>query len=251
MVNVFRKAGISRDTSRFDGHFLGASGVPNTPEEGVPEALGEKGDTVYFVNGIKTDIEANMKDMERIASKGRRVIGIHNATEGFFQDMAQSVGDKLRIGNNPAVNTVKSLLRTGLESGTQMAFVGHSQGAIILSRALKEVRNELREQGKSDAEIEKSFEGVTVETAGGAAYSYPKGPQYTHYVNRFDLVPMLAGKGFSRSPDVVHFSEFEKPYWNSGQDHWRDSAVHASNRSVHGTEIYYGAESPITSEMSA
>lgn len=36
---------------------------------------------------------------------------------------------------------------------------------------------------------------IRVETFGGAAPSYPNGPQYVHYVNRGDPVGMLVGLG--------------------------------------------------------
>jgi hypothetical protein len=73
---------------------------------------------------------------------------------------------------------------------------GHSQGGLITSRALNHVANRLRlEDGLSKADTQKLLSKVNVETFGAAAWTYPDGPKYVHYVNDKDLVPGLFGLG--------------------------------------------------------
>ena len=216
-----------RDSRRFDGYFLGKSGVPVPPKEACPEPVGEEGDLVYYVNGVDTDISKQMEDMRRIAKHGRcRVLGIHNATAGLVRDLGECLGDKLGMGENLAVASVKELLRHSLESGLQVSLVGHSQGALICSRALRETGSEL-------------LSNVHLETAGGASYTYPEGPRYTHRVNRYDPVPLLFGISALPVEGREDFVRFEPPCRKESES-LSDFLMKLMDRTVHGTEIYYG-----------
>ena len=179
--------------TRFDGHFLGAQGRtwrPGTPLHAIAPVLPDNGrpvrGTIVVVNGIMTDVKLQQADLQALANTGARVVGIHNATEGLVRDMGQVLTDKLGSGPNPAVDAVVRLLRTELGAGRPVHLAGHSQGALIIARALSIVGPSL-----SKAQLER----VTVETFGGAASRWIDGPKYTHYVNRFDPAPWLLGVG--------------------------------------------------------
>ena len=186
----------------FDGHFVGANGqtfAPNTPLSEIPAVTPAGGvrnnETMIYVNGIRTNVAGQSNSLQAIADNtGSRVIGIHNATEGFGTDILQSLGDKLDIGNNPAVDSLANSVYNELCAGRDVHLMAHSQGAIITSRALQDVKNRLMlEDGMSRADAERLMNNIKVETFGGAARRYPDGPQYVHYVNRNDGVPQSFG----------------------------------------------------------
>jgi hypothetical protein len=161
-----------------------------TPTGGV-----RNNETLIYVNGIQTDVAGQTRSLQAIADNtGSRVIGVHNATGTFAGDLLQSLGDKLDIGRNPAVDTLADTVYNELKAGREVHLMAHSQGAIITSRALTDVRNRLMlEDGMSREQAENLLNNVRVETFGGAARRYPDGPQYVHYVNRNDGVPQATG----------------------------------------------------------
>lgn len=190
-----------RDTD-FDGHFVGAGGrtfSPDTRLSDVPAVTPAGGarnnETLIYVNGIRTDVRGQANSLQAIADQsGSRVVGIHNATQNSAVDLLQSLGDKLDIGNNPAVDTLADTVYNELRAGREVHLLAHSQGAIITSRALQDVKNRLiAEDGMSRRDAEQLLSNVKVETFGGASRRFPDGPQYVHYVNRNDGVPQAFG----------------------------------------------------------
>lgn len=204
-------ARTSRGDREFDGLFVGAGGrtyAPATPLGSIPAVTPTNGrasgETLIYVNGINTTKDGQFNSLQQIANQtGSRVIGIHNATQGAALDIIQSAGDTLDIGRNPAVDTLASTVYDEIKAGRDVHLMAHSQGALITSRALTDVRNRLiLEDGLSPREAERVLSRVRVETFGGAAGSYPNGPQYVHYVNRLDPVPGLFGLGPVANPLV-------------------------------------------------
>ncbi|HEX5709166.1 MAG TPA: hypothetical protein VFX96_17825 [Pyrinomonadaceae bacterium] len=188
----------------FDGFFVGADGrayAPGTPLAEVPAVVPRGGvttdETFIYVNGISTTRESQSASLELIAERtGGRVIGLHNATEGAFLDIIQSAGDTLDIGRNPAVDALADTVYEEITNGRNVHLMAHSQGALITSRALTDVRSRLMvEDGLTRREAEGLLARVRVETFGGAAGAYPNGPQYVHYVNRLDPVSTFFGLG--------------------------------------------------------
>lgn len=186
----------------FDGHFVGANGQtfsPNTPLGDVPAVTPLGGvtnnETLIYVNGIRTNVQGQSNSLQSIAdATGSRVIGVHNATENSVADIFQSLGDKLDIGANPAVDTLADTVYSELRAGRDVHVMAHSQGAIITSRALQDVKNRLMvEDGMSRRDAERLLNNVKVETFGSASRRFPDGPQYVHYVNRNDGVPQAFG----------------------------------------------------------
>src|SRR3712207_5493736 len=232
LLDVLAPRGSDRD---FDGLFVGAGGrtySPSTPLSQVPAVLPGDGrvptETVVYVNGIITTKDGQFCSLRQIAARtGAPVAGVHNATQGGFVDVLQSVGDTLDVGHSPAVDTLADTVYAEIKAGRTVHLMAHSQGALITSRALADVYQRLRvEDGLSRREAERLLGRVEVETFGGAAGSYPDGPRYVHYVNRRDAVPGLFGLGPFANPlvrpgrgAVVHrFSEgddahgFEQTY---------------------------------------
>ena len=133
---------------------------------------------------------------------GAKVIGLHNATEGMVNDLAQCVQDKLDKGNNPAVDSLADTVYNELKQGHDVHLMAHSQGALVTSRALNHVEQRMRiEDGMSQPDIEKAMSKLKVETFGGAAAHFPDGPQYVHYVNNKDIVPTWFGQGNGKGAD--------------------------------------------------
>lgn len=237
----------TRDSRKFDGYYVGQNGVrQNVDHTGELEPVGAPQDKLcFYVNGINTSMTKQLEDMKNIAGKGYRVLGVHNATAGMVRDIAQTVGDKFGIGDNPAVESVKNLLKHSFESGLGVSLIGHSQGATICCRALWEVRDELLKSGLNESQIASKFSNVELQTAGGVSTRYPDGPKYHHVVNSYDPVPRSLGLNsplpFKKPGDgaeLEHLSVFRKPY-QLPDDHWLDLIPNVIDRSVHGTEIYF------------
>lgn len=216
----------------FDGRLVGAGGrtfPPNTPLSGIPAVTPRGGvtnnETLIYVNGISTDVAGQTDSLQAIAdSSGSRVVGVHNATDGFVADVGQSLGDKLDIGDNPAVDTLADTMYNELKAGRSPHVLAHSQGAIITSRAVQDVKNRLMlEDGMSGRQAAKLLNNVKIETFGGAARRFPDGPQYVHYVNRSDGVPQSFGLRSWLNPfahagrdAVTHYFREGKPVVSHG-----------------------------------
>jgi hypothetical protein len=196
-------APASATDSKDDGHLLGANGAslpvgsalsdvaPLLPSTGSPAR------TVVFVNGVGVDVAEDLREAQALANaEGVGVVCVHNATEGLVRDVAQSLGDKYDLGDNHAVDAVVSLVQQALAKGEPLQLVAHSQGALVLSRALQHVSDALPQTDRA-----RLLGLVHVQTFGGAARHYPDGPVYEHNLNTADLVPMLCGLG---SPTEVH-----------------------------------------------
>ncbi|MBN1205694.1 MAG: hypothetical protein JXB05_12315 [Myxococcaceae bacterium] len=193
----------------YDGKLVGAGGQtfnPGTPLSEIPGVTPRNNpnptETILYVNGVGNTKDTQFHSMQQIAdTTGAKILGVHNATEGQVNDLIQAVKDKLDKGRNPAVDTMAETIYSELKAGRSVHVMGHSQGGLILSRALGDVARRLRiEDGMSKADTEKLLGQVKVETFGAAAARYPNGPQYVHYVNDKDLVPTLFGLGDGDSP---------------------------------------------------
>jgi len=221
----------------FDGHFVGANGQtfsPETPLSDVPAVTPAGGvtnnETLIYVNGIRTDVAGQSNSLQAIADNtGSRVIGVHNATRSSVADIFQSLGDKLDIGNNPAVDTLADTVYNELRAGRDVHLMAHSQGAIITSRALEDVKNRLMlEDGMSRTDAENLLNNVKVETFGGASRRFPDGPQYVHYVNRNDGVPQAFG-----------LRSWLNPFANAGRDAQTHYFREGKPLVSHGFEEFY------------
>jgi len=209
---------------QYDGAWIGSQGAtssaPALPDGGLQTNI----PTVY-VNGVLNSVADQTRFMQGLANAtGSAVFGIHNASQGIFRDIWQSLEDKFDKGKNPAVDTLAAYVHEQLVdgNGVPVNLVGHSQGALIISRALDDVTKQMIKEGYSDGQVEAMLSRVTVTTFGGASGHYPNGPQYFHYVNRGDYVAMPAGLGgdllagvpllqAGRGATTIRFTDFSLP----------------------------------------
>lgn len=208
---VVRVAGKKLDTEndyKHDGALLGGDGLPragDTPFSSIVPVLPNNGatagETIVFINGIMTDVAMHKEDLQVLANTGAAVVGIHNATRGMALDLLQCIGDKfdLRMANNGAVTTASNVIYDTLKQGKPLTLLGHSQGALILSRAVSDVQRRLMlEDGLSTEDAKAKLASIKVETLGGAAMQFPDGPSYTHFVNKYDLIGQATGVGIDK-----------------------------------------------------
>jgi hypothetical protein len=197
----------TREPLESDGYLVGVDGGAYPPGTSpgdvkpVEPTSGPSDETVIFVNGQGTSPSGFGDDLQDIAdATGANVVGVYNATEGLLGDSLQSLNDKKDEGTNAAVETTSDLIYDQITQGQDVRLIGHSQGALILSRSLEDVRQRLLSEGRSEKEVNQLLGQVTVETLGGAATSYPDGPHYTHYINQADFVPRELGLGETNPP---------------------------------------------------
>lgn len=260
---VVRKTGLVLDTTndfKNDGALLGGDGLihpPTTPLSKVPPVLPNNGakvtETILFVNGCMTDVEMSREDLQALANTGAAVVGIQNATRGLVLDVLQCIGDKLdlRLAKNGAVSTAANVIYQALQQGKPLTLVGHSQGALVLSRAISQVERRLMlEDGLSPEAARKKLGQLKVETLGGASARFPDGPSYTHFVNKNDLVGLITGVGIDAINPAGHlgagakvelFSEFNAPHnLPSAAQSLTNFFARFVDRTVHGTqEVYF------------
>jgi hypothetical protein len=157
-----------------------------TPRPGTKRPSGE---TIIQINGINTSLDEQKSALQTTAdATGAKVVGIHNATEGVLGDLKQSVTDKLNVGTNEAVESLRDVILSELRDRRPVHLMAHSQGGLITSRALGEVAKELERTGETNL-----LYRIKVETFGAASGRYPDGPRYVHYVNNKDPVSNLFG----------------------------------------------------------
>ena len=199
----------------YDGDLVGANGQtfpPNTPIESLPAVMPKNGkagnETVVFVNGVGESHAGLSGEMQQVAdATGEPVVSVYNATEGTLKDFLQTIEGRFDIGKNPAVDSLADVVYQHVKSGQPIRIAGYSQGGLIVSRALSDVKQRLmNEDGMSEADATKRLGLVTAETFAGAASSYPDGPKYTHYVNKFDPVQLFSFYAFGDNPPnpLVH-----------------------------------------------
>lgn len=232
------KPGQKLDTKndwKHDGDFVVAGGktMPaDTPleqlEAFVPDNGAEIRGDVVMVNGIMTDVALQSADLQAMANKGYRVVGVHNATKGLLADLGQCLADKLNIHpfENRAITTTNRVVADAVEKGLTFNLVGHSQGALIVSDGISPVSRRLTSNGLSSSEVRSAFSKMPVTTLGGASATFPEGPAYSHHYNRADLVPMATGRPLAHAlsadsnETMVGFTEKrqagELPPWSNG-----------------------------------
>lgn len=184
------------------------------PETGMPTVRLQPEQIVDIiqVNGILTKVKGQYDAIGDIANalapdaltgdaKVPVLRGVHNGTDGAFNDLVQCVKDSQDIGNNTAVATLRDKILDRVTMGMPVNVLAHSQGGLVTRRALSEVRIALQEGlGLSrNQAIELMQKTVRVHTNGAAAMQYPTGPDYIHVANSADPVPMFTGIGVDNS----------------------------------------------------
>ncbi len=190
----FDGAYVGADKKAYKGYSDLSMVPPVLPSDGTePKKL------LIFVNGIRSNKDEHFESMEILADACNvAVVGVHNATAGGLFDVIQSIGDKMDWGQNLAVDSLADLFFDKIQKKEDVHVLGHSQGALVVSRAVKHLKNKLfLEEGMSEADVEQALKHINIETYGPACANFPDGPNYTHYVNKFDSVVNRFGLGRS------------------------------------------------------
>ena len=172
---------------------------PTTPLDNIPPiCVGQKenGKTrTIVVNGMNQEPKEFIVWAEIYAEAAPGpVLPLYNLSKGMFLDTLEASSDRLNILESRTTAALVEKILEAAQEAAPLHLVGHSQGALVISRALFEsmriLKSELTPQG-----FERFFRGLTVETFGGAAALYPSGPTYIHYVNDRDPVSYYLGVG--------------------------------------------------------
>lgn len=159
---------------------------------------------ITYVNGINTSLEQACTTIRAIGNQTcATVIGVYNATEGFYKDAIQTNQDRQLIkaanegkgipaqdGRNPAVDTLNDLVYNDVMDHNRPEIWAHSQGGAITSLGLFEAGNTLKADG-----VTNGLSQVTVKSFGSAAPFWPKDIHAEHYINVNDATPNLFGLG--------------------------------------------------------
>ena len=173
------------------------------------DAEDSDGEDWFFLNGITTTPEIDALNRDAIASVfGRDVQSLYNPSCGIIADLAECVSE--RTFNNYAAITFLLLSRVqySLHSGRKVVIIAHSQGGIILSNMLKQLRD-----------TDQSYPNLEVYTFASAADEdiAIDGVHQEHYGNELDFVARMGlmnvettGTFYMKSKTTGHF--FNRDY---------------------------------------
>ncbi|MGQ0605513.1 MAG: tetratricopeptide repeat protein [Candidatus Nitrosotenuis sp.] len=144
---------------------------------------------VYFVNGVLNTPQMSDDNAQALANMLERPVKrVYNKSDGL-SDFTESVGLKLNLlKNNPSVKSLIDNIMSDLEKGETVEIHSHSEGAIITSAALTIIK-----ENNPDF-FAKNANKISVNTYGGASWTYPEGPAYNHMTFYTDPIPLIAGR---------------------------------------------------------
>jgi hypothetical protein len=221
-----RAAPKNASDDRFDGFLVGANGKgmrPGTPLETIPPVLANPSTPTdplgLYVNGVDNTAKDQADEMMSLSQKtGLGFLGVHNSTDGLLHDLGEAVAEKLGLMNRlKPIDELCKLILQRLDAHKPLLLFAHSQGALILSEALRQTKEELMKRGATQEQAEAAMSDIKVETYASAAGSFPDGPKYVHYVNDADFVPRLFGTSDTDA------DERPAPSWGK----WIDNALGA------------------------
>jgi len=226
-----QRAGWSRNaeiplTIEDDGAYVDAYGevLPSSMDVNdvhglVPEDGSKPLNKTVFINGIAQSRGEMNGMMQQISNMTQtEVVGLYNATEGWMKDALQTVGDRLDLGDNPAVEALKNVILDQVRDNEPLRVVGYSQGSVIASRAIQDVKDVLRGEGMSEADVQaKLRELIQVETFATGHSHYPDGPSYVHHMNRADPITLFSFYALGEKNPLVDPGDDAAVHWfNSG-----------------------------------
>jgi len=156
---------------------------------------GDNGQRIWDVNGASTTPEDAAYEIMAIAITTKTpTIGIYNASsddDSQLQDLAK--GYILR--NVPSIRSIANQLLLAYERQDTDTILlrGGSQGTVLMSRALQQVRATLAKRFRGQDQLNQAMASFQVETHGSVVRNFPDGPRYVHYVNLLDPAPRLLG----------------------------------------------------------
>jgi hypothetical protein len=201
-----------------DGYVFGGDGkayAPGTPLESIPSIMPADGVThgrwAADMNGIGESPLGALGNAQLTANTiGHELYLFYNATGGFAKDGLQTVGDKLNIGDNKAVDTAKDYMyQYTVDRAEPFNMVGHSQGALDFNRAAEDyLLPRLAAEQFTPDQIARVTDRLRGLAFASASTRDSNAVSWMHFVNRSDIVQILiSGAAFSPLNPVVHFSE--------------------------------------------
>ena len=192
-----RAAEIGTPDGEMNGFFVGANGCAYDPalvsSDEVPpvgQTSGYAGDPIFIVNGgnvTELGIEVRLEGLWLL--KKRPVIGIYNAK----MDVKNAV-KKFIDPDNKVSATIRAEAFARVLDNRRFSLISLSQSGFLVGRGLRQFVKDIEEtyplQPLYRQELLKL---VDVETSAGLGLYYPDGPNYVHYVNRRDIIPVKAG----------------------------------------------------------
>lgn len=260
---------IPKDATEIDGHLLGADHQaypPGTPTSDVPAFTPQHGASVgsaLYVNGILGDpnrqagIPAGREQTSEAQEVSNafhlNVVAVHNASVRFVADSAEALSDKLGISSERAISTLASSMIQEVNAGRSMTYIGHSQGALQVCRAIEIAIAVLQHQHPAATETglrEMVRRSIHIVTLAGAAANWPDGPRYDHFANTADDVPNLLGVfgWFADGGAHARYHEFtvtstrrDEGELPAGVSNVFAPLTDAINRETHGLGLYTDA----------
>lgn len=223
-------AGKVANDMRYDNTLFGLDGVPfdakrvnylDIAPAGVNFHGSVKSANWLFVNGINTTLEEHMADVQQLGERiGQPLIGLHYGTSGEVKTDVRRALRERAVGmfggrlatflKSPLIGTLAKQLQEALNRGEDPKIIAVSNGAFLVSQAIELLKRRL---AKSNTEPEQVLQRVSLVTFGGASFTYPDGPKYTHHINTADPVPFVLGVAdagevkASFDPTAEHFQD--------------------------------------------
>ncbi len=275
---------VSSPDSQYDGCLIGKGCEPLTqkkqPEERLSDAeikgawssayhsnssccqarraAGQAPKRIVYVNGIRTNKAAQCMTLQRIANQTcAEVLGVHNATEGGWNDLLQSKGDRDLInraragrpfathdGRNPAVDSMDDVIYDSVRDGNPPEIWAHSQGGAIASLASYQSNLELKQRGYSQG-----VNNLQVRSFASAGQSWPPNISGQHFINVQDAVPMETGLGGDPSWDADHTGPNQKVIRFQGAPGAQDPTILSTAKLHEMNEITPTGEGGFISDM--
>ncbi|KPA09399.1 Synuclein, partial [Candidatus Magnetomorum sp. HK-1] len=188
---------------------------------------------IYYTNGINTSKESMCRTMQKIADLTcSQVFGIYNATEGMGSDLTECL-ENIQSDDAPSVLTQEKLILEKLQSDPPkpVTIYAHSQGGLITQLALKKAITEVTLQFTTEEELNAFLSKyITIKSFGTVVFGWPKGPNYEHFTNICDPVPVVISSVqlnnkehvLDDHPDAMHHL-FRKPFLNPIDAHSMDN----------------------------
>lgn len=181
---------------------LAAIQASSTPAQRFAQATSG---ALVVINGVLNDPVSHARFVQSVADRHKALsIGVYNATNSIL-DFVQYSADSLRVGKNPAVDSLVSIIEA--RKGKLNLFA-HSHGTMITQRAY-ELAQKRGKLGDPSTVLRRYY--------GDAAGEADDDPNLTIYSNINDYVSMFLGHGSLRSlaTNLIHNLTFgfmgEKP----------------------------------------
>ena len=160
------------------------------------QTSGYVGDPIFMVNGgnvTELGVDVRLEGMWLI--KKRPVIGIYNAKMDVKSEAKKFIDPYNKVSASIRAEAFSRIL-----DNRRFSVISLSQSGFLVGRGLRQLVKDIEETFPLQPFYrQKLLKLVNVETQAGLGLYYPDGPNYVHYVNRRDIIPVKAGMLSSRA----------------------------------------------------